>query len=244
MDPIDPLEGNQAHQWDQIVEKIPSFEISWPPPGHIIFVSPHPDDELLAAGATLASASDAGTSITIIGVTNGELSHPYLDASQREELGKRREQETISAYKHAGIKAERIALAASDGSVGHHLEETEKKISENIRKDTICIAPWEGDGHPDHQACGLATQQACSKNKTPLFLSPIWSWNWDNPQNPKFPFTQARSFSFDDDIMRRKQKGINCYSSQIEPEDGYRPVLPHSFLEHFSRQVEIFLPVI
>ena len=44
--------------------------------------------------------------------------------------------------------------------------------------------------------------------------------------------------------MRRKQKGINCYSSQIEPEDGYRPVLPHSFLEHFSRQVEIFLPVI
>ena len=140
------------------------------PPGHIIFVSPHPDDELLAAGATLASASDAGTSITIIGVTNGELSHPYLDASQREELGKRREQETISAYKHAGIEAERIALAASDGSVGHHLEETEKKISENIRKDTICIAPWEGDGHPDHQACGLAAQQACSKNKTPLFF--------------------------------------------------------------------------
>ena len=44
--------------------------------------------------------------------------------------------------------------------------------------------------------------------------------------------------------MRRKQEGISCYASQIQSEDGYRPVLPSTFLEHFSRQVEVFLPVI
>ena len=39
MDPIDPLEGNQAHQWDQIVEKIPSFEILGPTRAYYLCIS-------------------------------------------------------------------------------------------------------------------------------------------------------------------------------------------------------------
>ncbi len=244
MDLIDPLEGNQAHVWDQRIEKLSPPTTTWPPTGHIVLISPHPDDELLAAGATLASASDQGTLITILGVTNGELSHPYLDESQREELGKRREIETISAYQIAGIEAERIALSVPDGFVSEHTNEIQKKLEQILQKNTVCITPWEGDGHPDHQACALAAKEICFKNQTPLFTSPIWSWNWDNPEEPAFPFLEAFSFQFDANIMRRKQEGINCYISQIKSEDGHRPVLPHSFLEHFSRQVEVFLPVI
>ncbi len=244
MDPIDPLEGNQAQVWDQRIESLSPPKIAWPPSGHIVLISPHPDDELLAAGATLATASDQGTLITILGVTNGELSHPYLNESERKELGKRREIETISAYQTAGIQAERIALSAPDGFVSQHIKEIQKKIEQILQQNTICITPWEGDGHPDHQACALAAKEICSKNKVPLFASPIWSWNWDNPEDPAFPFLEAFSFRFDADIKRRKQKGINCYTSQIQSEDGYRPVLPPTFLEHFERQVEVFLPII
>jgi LmbE family N-acetylglucosaminyl deacetylase len=244
MDPIDPLEGNQAQVWDQKIENLSPPKITWPPSGHIVLISPHPDDELLAAGATLATASDKKTPITILGVTNGELSHPYLNESERQELGKRREHETISAYQTAGIQAERIALSAPDGFVSQHIKEIQKQLEQIIQKDTICITPWEGDGHPDHQACALAAKEICSKNKVPLFASPIWLWNWDNPKDPTFPFSEAFSFRFDADIMRRKQEGINCYTSQIQSEDGYRPVLPTTFLEHFERQVEVFLPVI
>ena len=42
--------------------------------------------------------------------------------------------------------------------------------------------------------------------------------------------------------LARKQAGIACYASQVLSEDGNRPVLPASFLAHFARPVEVFLP--
>ena len=84
LDPLDPVAGRTATDWDDVVARLPEID-PWPPGGPIVLVAPHPDDELLAAGATLAAASDAGTEIRVLAATDGELSHPYLsDAGRRD----------------------------------------------------------------------------------------------------------------------------------------------------------------
>ena len=41
--------------------------------------------------------------------------------------------------------------------------------------------------------------------------------------------------------MARKRAGLATYTSQILVEDGHRPVLPASFVAHFTRSDEVFL---
>ena len=107
-DRIDPTTGRRAREWDRLVSGLLPVGMPWPPVGPIVVVSPHPDDELLAVGATLAAASDAGTEITIVAVTDGELSHPHLTDGERDGLAGLRLAETDSAYAAAGIVAVRF----------------------------------------------------------------------------------------------------------------------------------------
>ena len=90
--------GRRAGEWDRLVSGLPPVPVPWPPVGPIVVVAPHPDDELLAIGATLAAASDAGTEITIVAVTDGEASHPHLTDGERDELVGLRLAETCLLY--------------------------------------------------------------------------------------------------------------------------------------------------
>ena len=50
--PIDPVVGRTAPEWDAVIAGLPTVADPWPPLGPLVLVAPHPDDELLAAGAT------------------------------------------------------------------------------------------------------------------------------------------------------------------------------------------------
>lgn len=243
MDPIDPLAGHEANQWDAVVAGLAGQPPAWPPPGPLVVVSPHPDDELLASGAMLAAATDLGISVTVAAVTDGEWSHPHLDEPGRWALAERRTAESAAAYQALGIQARRVRLSLPDGSVADHFSSLLDQLSPLLTGAGACVTPWPGDGHPDHQACAQAALQVCEALGVPLFGVPIWSWNWDDPQQPAFDFSQAFAFRFADDLLARKQAALACYVSQVEPEDGQRPVLPASFLSHFARPAEVFLPL-
>ena len=95
--PIDPVVGRTASEWDAVIAGLPTVADPWPPSGPLVLVAPHPDDELLAAGATLAAASDAGIEVRVVAVTDGEMSHPHLDDAGRRHLVDRRLAETAAA---------------------------------------------------------------------------------------------------------------------------------------------------
>ncbi len=242
MDPIDPLAGRLAAQWDAVVDGLSDCPMPWPPPGPLVVVSPHPDDELLASGATLA-AVDPGVPVTVVAVTDGEWSHPHLDEEGRGALALRRTAESAEAYRVLGVGANRVRLSLPDGSVDEHFGALLDQLSPLLVGAGACVAPWPGDGHPDHEACARAALQVCGALRVPLFGVPIWSWNWDDPQQPAFDFSQAFAFRFGDELRERKQAALACYVSQVQPEDGQRPVLPKSFLDHFARSAEVFLPL-
>ena len=243
-DPIDPLAGRTAVEWDGLVDGL-SAPAVWPPVGPIVLVSPHPDDELLAAGATLAAASDAGTEIRVAAATDGEMSHPHLSAGERRHLVERRLAETDRAYEAAGIVATRTRFSLPDFGAATAADDWGERLAERLAPlvdgAAVILAPWEGDGHPDHDACGRVAATVAIAADVTLVSFPVWSWNWDRPHAPAIPFHRAVRFDLDGGLLVRKRAGIAAYASQIHAEDGNRPVLPADFLAHFSRPAEVFL---
>ncbi|MYS00504.1 MULTISPECIES: PIG-L family deacetylase, partial [unclassified Streptomyces] len=56
-------------------ESLPEFTL--PPPGRVVVVAAHPDDEVLGLGGTIARLAAAGHGLTVVSVTDGEGSHPH-----------------------------------------------------------------------------------------------------------------------------------------------------------------------
>ena len=231
-DPIDPVAGRTAPEWDGLVDGL-SAPTVWPPVGPIVLVAPHPDDELLATGATLAAASDAGTEIRVAAATDGEMSHPHLSAGERRHLVERRLAETDRAYEAAGIIATRTRFSLPDFGAATDVDDWGERLAERlvplVDGAAVILAPWEGDGHPDHDACGRVAITVAVAAAVPLVSFPA------------IPFQRAVRFDFDGGLLARKRAGIAAYVSQIQAEDGNRPVLPADFLAHFTRPAEVFL---
>ena len=249
IDPVDPEAGRSVDEWDDVVAGLPGMPDPWPPRGPVVLVAPHPDDELLGAGATLAAASDAGTEVRVVAATDGEMSHPHLSADGRADLVTRRLAETVAAYAGAGIRADRVRLSLPDGGAATSGASWEAGLAQGLAPVLVdvatCLVPWAHDGHPDHDACGRVARLLCADRGIPVVEFPVWSWNWDDPASPRIPFGRAVRFDLAGGraggLHARKQAGLAAYASQIQPEDGNRPVLPAGFLAHFTRPAEVFL---
>ena len=63
------------------------------PPGRVVVVVPHPDDEVLGVGGTLAAWAATGVDTVVVAVTDGEASHPGSPTLTRAELAGRRTDE-------------------------------------------------------------------------------------------------------------------------------------------------------
>ncbi len=239
-DPIDPVGGNRAKAWDGFVDALPPPPMPWPPGGRLVVVAPHPDDEVLPTGATLAAASDAGVDITVIAVTDGDASHPHYDASQVAELIVRRANESAEAYEAAGIVARRIRLGLPDGDVARHRAELLVELTTHLADADLVICPLPDDGHPDHDVVGELATRVARDNDITVVHMPIWSWNWRQVDDHDLP-AAGWAYSFSDDLLARKTAALACYESQVtELQADGRPGLPPSFLEHFTRNNEVF----
>lgn len=80
----------------------------------ILVVAPHPDDDILGVGGTLADARSAGASVVVVYLTSGDANraakhltslHPFRLAAGYRALGARREREAVLALRHLGVPA-------------------------------------------------------------------------------------------------------------------------------------------
>lgn len=113
----------------------------------IIVFAPHPDDDLLGCGGSMAKHVSQGNEITVVYMTSGEAGS-LLD--NKNKLAKIREKEVSEASKILGIK-NLIFLRNPDG----YLEYNQKsiiKITSLIRegKPDLVYLPHRSDAHKDH----------------------------------------------------------------------------------------------
>ncbi len=130
---------------------LPAFE-------RALAIAPHPDDETIGAGGTIARLARAGAEVWIVVVTDGEatIGSPH-DAP---ETARRRRAEVATACRRLGAQPPRF-LSIPDGQVSDHLDQLATHLQHEVSAHApqVVFTPWPLERHPDHRACTTALAQ-------------------------------------------------------------------------------------
>jgi LmbE family N-acetylglucosaminyl deacetylase len=227
--------GTPEVVWGPFLAGLPPYGL---PAGPVTLIAPHPDDEVLAAGGLLARLVAAGTDVRVVSVTDGEASNPGGSVPPQE-LAARRVAETATALARLGV-TRRTRLRRPDGGA----DTLEAPVAGLLLPlGGTVLAPWAGDGHPDHEAVGRGAAVAAARAGAVLVDYPVWTWHWATPDDPTVPWSRARRLDLAEDVRNAKSRALSEFHSQIAPlgprtEDA--PVLPPHVLARFTRPYEVF----
>ena len=187
---------------------------------NILVVGPHPDDQELGMGGTIARLADQGHDVLLLDVTNGEPT-PYGDPVTRAK-------EAAAAAEILGVR--RVDAGLPNRMVEHTIEARHRiaGIMREQRTDVI-FAPYFEDAHPDHRATTRIVEDARFDAK----LTKI-----DLPGDPVYPpwifyyycthlrWVSDPTFLFDiSGYEDRKEASIVAYHTQfVLPEKNRRVV--------------------
>jgi LmbE family N-acetylglucosaminyl deacetylase len=209
----------------------------------VVVVAPHPDDEVLGCGGALALLARAGREIVVVGVTDGEGSHPGSIAWTPTLLARRRRGERADGLARLGVPAPAHALGLPDGGVAEQEDALAVRLRELLQPCDVVLATWRLDGHPDHEAAGRAAAVAAAACGCPLWEVPVWMWHWAAPGDPRVPWQRLRRLGLDPEARERKSRAIAAHGSQLveTPTERRPPVLPDWALARLLRPFEVFI---
>ena len=244
---ISPLTGTAESVWADWVapREWPGLDPEMLLDQPVVILAAHPDDEVLGVGGLLSRLAAAGADIRLVWATDGEASHPDSSEEFRADLPAVRREESAAAADVLGLAAAaRTHLALPDGGLAAHQAELATRLAELTPPGATLLAPWSGDAHPDHEACGRAARQVAETTGCGVLEFPIWMWSWARPDDPRVPWTAALRVSLDPPTRARKAEAIDCFHSQVEPvgpEPTDLAVLPPGVLAYFGRGHEVLL---
>ena len=187
---------------------------------NILVVGPHPDDQELGMGGTMARLAEQGHNVLMLDMTNGEPT-PHGSPEIRA-------RESWRAAEILGVR--RITLQFPNRMLVHSLE-TRYAVAGAIRQHQaqIVFAPFFHDAHPDHVATTRIVEDARFDAKLTKIELP------GDPIYPKWMFyyyaTHLRwvadpSFLIDiSGYEQRKRDAIVAYHSQFVQPEGNRRVV-------------------
>ncbi|HVY44737.1 MAG TPA: PIG-L family deacetylase [Minicystis sp.] len=144
--------------------------------GRVMFVVAHPDDETVAAGATLASVPEP----LVVHVTDGAPRDPSLRPgapnARRDEYAAARRAEVGRALALARIDEDRVAcLGAIDQEAALELVPLVERLVAHVAAFAPALLvthPYEG-GHPDHDACAFIARAVVDRLAADGALAPL-----------------------------------------------------------------------
>ncbi len=190
----------------------------------LLCIQPHPDDNEVGAGATIAKLSARGCKITYLTVTDGSMgtADPSQDPAQ------------LAAIRKNEVKKSAAALGVSDVL---HLDfkdggyADEKLLCQNIvsvirqvRPEFVMTVdpflPYEV--HPDHRRVGTAASEACLFSQFPGFKAPdgrneqpeVWAVKGIAYYSTAYPNT----FINVDETWENKMYALSQHESQFPPQ--------------------------
>ena len=169
----DDIGVTSAEQWRGAITA-PSIAIG---PGRLVVVAPHPDDEVLGLGATMAARSsrkapdlfsgrgpgETGATDTsthdppdvVVCVSDGAASHPGEVAP--EEMRGRRKAECEAGARELGIDLRMLGLP-DGGLSADAVDAALHPVLDELAPTTVAVT-WSGDGHPDHHVCAESVRR-------------------------------------------------------------------------------------
>lgn len=210
----------------------------------VVFVAPHPDDEVLCGGGLLHQLARRGHDILLIAVTDGEASHPGSSLWPPQALARERRSETRRALSILAPQAHIDALQIPDGAITHHETALQSMLHSRLRSDDVVFTTWRMDGHPDHEATGRATANAAAVCGCNCHQLPLWAWHWAEPSwQYSLPWQRAVAITLSDEDLALKRRAVECFSTQLQTDatTGSPPILGAHVLSRLLRPFEVVL---
>lgn len=187
--------------------------------GSMLCIQPHPDDNEVGAGATIARLAARGCGITYLTVTDGSMGSPDPSAKP-DAIAAVRKKEVERSAAFLGVR-ETFYLDFPDG--GYTDEKLLcRRIVQIIRqvRPEIVMAPdpfLPYEAHPDHRRVGMAAAEACIFSQFPLFQmqSDTEADTW-MPKGIAFHSTAyPNTFICVDETWEMKLKALAIHESQF-----------------------------
>ncbi|HEX9996881.1 MAG TPA: PIG-L deacetylase family protein [Abditibacterium sp.] len=191
---------------------------SW---GKTLAVAPHPDDEVLGCGGTLALLSKLGVETAVMWVSDGGASHPNSRAYPNQKLVNLREAEAKMALDKLGVgRKNSYFLRLPDGDLPFPGDQRFESAVQAVRRvleafePKTLLLPWRRDPHRDHRAAWQLLSHASDDPDILRFEYLVWSH--DNTEPQEWPQnTEASGFVVDVSTMQnRKKEAIAAHASQ------------------------------
>ena len=234
-----------------------------------IVFAPHPDDEVLGCGGTIALKAMAGADVQVVIMTDGRTSHArFIDAPS---LVHMRQLEAIEAGRQLGLEPSAYTfLAIEDQCLNQHSQEAVELVLEVLRrfKPQQVFVPHRHDRLADHVATFKIVASALGRQKDARRVTvleyPVWLWNtwpWSEDlrrEDPRRVRVQrmlrdgfelafgCRSRVDIRPVLKKKADALDAYRSQMQrPHDNPAwPVLSDvsdgAFLARFLSGWEVF----
>lgn len=221
--------------------------------GRTLVLAPHPDDESLGCGGTLALLRQAGEMVHVVFISDGTQSHPNSATYPAGRLRDLRESEALEALVELGIpETQATFFRLPDRNVPlpdapGFIEAVDDLLSilRTFEPDTVLV-PFERDPHPDHRATYQLLQGSMNRlTETPRILEYlIWLWELGRPDDLPRP-NERLVVSVDiSPVLADKKRAIAAHRSQVTrliDDDPSAFYLSPELLRHFDTPYEIFL---
>ncbi len=183
----------------------------------ILVVAPHPDDDLIGCGGSIAKHLNINNKIFVVYVTNGDAFNS--DYSQAE-FTKLRIKETRDAAQVMDLKTENLFfLGETVWDINPN--KTRLKILALIRnlKPDICYIPHSQDEHADHKLVHCIGMEAIQMAPGPWFKTSKEENSWEVPTILAYEvWTPLKNFNYVENITEfteKKSMSLRRHKSQI-----------------------------
>ena len=205
----------------------------------IWLIAPHPDDEVLALGGSLAMLSALHADLHIVSVTDGEASHRGSSSWTPEKLAEVRPEELRRSLALLDVEAHVMRLGLPDSKVDSCRQQLLRILVDEIGEDDLILTTCSFDGHPDHEACGAVAAVTAELTGATLLEYPVWMWHWAKPDETMIPWHRAQRIDIGGETMEKKRAAIGSFVSQITPDGDSAATLPPAVIERFLRGFEV-----
>jgi LmbE family N-acetylglucosaminyl deacetylase len=169
------------------------------PPGPVLVVAAHPDDETIGCGGALARHAAAGDTVTVVVATSGEAT-----GGGGRDVAAARERECRAACAALGLGAP-VFLRLPDGGLAARTGDLAAALRRLGGAAAVAYVPNLLDPHPDHRAANLALADAGLDAE--VLGTEVWS---AVPVDAVLDVTG---------VWERKDRALRCYPVALESVD-------------------------
>lgn len=227
-----------------------------------LVIAPHPDDETLGCGATIARKIAAKRRVNVVVCSDGRNSHRSAMIPPND-LAQIREVECTEACTTLGVQREDIEfLRFEDGHLSHRMDDMFHELADAVaacQPDEI-YSPSPIDRNPDHRAIAAVMDELIRRGVVtcPVLEYPIWFWTaraWAKDAHgsplaviptllmPSRAASLLRPVGVSTDgYLDLKREALEKHKSQVTNltgEPGWA-TLPAAFLTNFFLSAELF----